>query len=112
MDESLKTSEAQLIEQRCQPEANVDELDRRIWELFGEDWAVLSTDLSGFSRRVAEFGIIHFRSALPSIAPSPCSAPAHSSISGARQPNRFKSASASAAAGSCASAITTSGDAR
>ncbi len=63
MDDALKTSEARLwklIEQRCQPGANVDELDRRIWELFGEDWAVMFTDLSGFSRRVAEFGIIHF----------------------------------------------------
>ena len=63
MDDSLKTSEARLwklIEQRCQPGADVDELDRRIWERFGEDWAVLFTDLSGCSRRVAEFGIIHF----------------------------------------------------
>ena len=63
MDDALKTSEARLwklIELRSQPGANVDELDRRIWELFGEDWAVMFTDLSGFSRRVAEFGIIHF----------------------------------------------------
>ncbi len=35
-------------------------IDRRIWDLFGEEWAVMFTDLSGFSRRVAEFGIIHF----------------------------------------------------
>jgi len=63
MDDTLKTSEARLwklIEQRCQPDADVAEIDRRIWDLFGEDWAVMFTDLSGFSRRVAEFGIIHF----------------------------------------------------
>jgi adenylate cyclase len=36
------------------------EIDRRIWDLFGEDWAVMFTDLSGFSRKVQEFGIIHF----------------------------------------------------
>jgi adenylate cyclase len=63
MDDSLKTSEARLwklIEERCQPGTDVEQLDRRIWELFGEDWAVMFTDLAGFSRRVSEFGIIHF----------------------------------------------------
>ncbi|MEO6601778.1 MAG: adenylate/guanylate cyclase domain-containing protein, partial [Polyangiaceae bacterium] len=29
-------------------------------DLFGEDWAIMFTDLSGFSRRTSEFGIIHF----------------------------------------------------
>jgi adenylate cyclase len=28
--------------------------------LFGEEWAIMYTDLAGFSRQVAEFGIIHF----------------------------------------------------
>jgi len=49
-----------LIEERLQPGSDRERIDRRIWNLFGEQWAVLFTDLSGFSRRVAEFGIIHF----------------------------------------------------
>jgi adenylate cyclase len=49
-----------LIEQRLEPGADKRAIDRRIWDLFGEDWCVLYTDLSGFSRNVAEFGIIHF----------------------------------------------------
>jgi adenylate cyclase len=36
------------------------EVDQRIWNLFGERWAVMFTDLSGFSRLAADFGIIHF----------------------------------------------------
>ena len=50
----------QLIAERLQPEADRAAIDQRIWALFGERWAVMFTDLSGFSRRVAEFGIIHF----------------------------------------------------
>lgn len=50
----------QLIEERLSPGADRAALDRRIWDLFGEHWAVMFTDLSGFSRRVSEFGIIHF----------------------------------------------------
>lgn len=49
-----------LIEERLQPGSDRERIDRRIWNLFGERWAVLYTDLSGFSRRVAEFGVIHF----------------------------------------------------
>jgi class 3 adenylate cyclase len=49
-----------LIAERLQPDADKQAVDRRIWRLFGEKWAVLYTDLSGFSRNVAEFGIIHF----------------------------------------------------
>lgn len=49
-----------LIEARAQPGADTAAIDRRIWDLFGERWAVMFTDLSGFSRRVAEFGITHF----------------------------------------------------
>jgi len=49
-----------LIEQRLLPNANKNEIDQRIWDLFGEEWCVMFTDLAGFSRRVAEFGIIHF----------------------------------------------------
>ena len=49
-----------LIEERLRPGADQEAIDRRIWDLFGERWAIMYTDLSGFSRRVAEFGIIHF----------------------------------------------------
>ncbi|MFI5306966.1 MAG: adenylate/guanylate cyclase domain-containing protein [Polyangiales bacterium] len=61
--ERLKGSEVRLwrlIEERCQPGADVKRIDQRIWDLFGEDWAIMFTDLSGFSRQVAAFGIIHF----------------------------------------------------
>ena len=49
-----------IIQERLKPGADKKRIDKRIWDLFGEDWAVMFTDLSGFSRRVAEFGIIHF----------------------------------------------------
>jgi len=49
-----------LIEARAAPDADVAAIDQRIWDLFGEEWAVLFTDLAGFSRRAAEFGILHF----------------------------------------------------
>ena len=49
-----------LIQERLRPGASKDRVDRRIWNLFGEKWAVLYTDLSSFSRNVSEFGIIHF----------------------------------------------------
>jgi hypothetical protein len=62
-NEDLKGSETRLwslIEQRTRPGADQAEIDRRIWDLFGEEWAIMFTDLSGFSRQVAAFGIIHF----------------------------------------------------
>lgn len=62
-DEELKGSETrlwQLIDERSRPGADVEAVDRRIWNLFGEEWAVVFTDLSGFSRKVAAFGIVHF----------------------------------------------------
>ncbi len=49
-----------LIEDRLKPGADKDKIDKRIWDLFGETWAIMFTDLSGFSRNVAKFGIIHF----------------------------------------------------
>jgi len=49
-----------LIQERLQPGADKEKVDKRIWDLFGEDWCVMFTDLSGFSRGVAKFGIIHF----------------------------------------------------
>lgn len=49
-----------LIEERIKPGADKATIDNRIWDLFGEEWCVMFTDLSGFSRGVAKFGIIHF----------------------------------------------------
>lgn len=49
-----------LIKARLEPGADKRKIDERIWDLFGEDWCVMFTDLSGFSRNVAKFGIIHF----------------------------------------------------
>lgn len=64
----LKTSEARLwalIEERTRVAAGgsapaTAAVDQRIWDLFGETWAVMFTDLSGFSRQVETFGILHF----------------------------------------------------
>jgi adenylate cyclase len=50
----------QLIDERTLPGADIRRIDERIWNLFGHDLAVMFTDLTGFSRRVAAFGIIHF----------------------------------------------------
>lgn len=35
-------------------------IDDEIWAKFGGEWTVMATDLAGFSRQVAKFGIIHF----------------------------------------------------
>jgi adenylate cyclase len=50
----------ELIAARLAPGADKEKIDQRIWDLFGEEWCVMFTDLSGFSRNVARFGIIHF----------------------------------------------------
>ncbi len=49
-----------LIRQRLQPGADTKRIDRQIWSLFGSKQCVMFTDLSGFSRNVAKYGIIHF----------------------------------------------------
>lgn len=49
-----------LIAARLEAGADKVDIDGRIWRLFGETWAVLHTDLAGFSRNVADFGIVHF----------------------------------------------------
>lgn len=49
-----------LIESRLAAGADKERIDQRIWDLFGEEWCVMFTDLAGFSRSVAAFGIIHF----------------------------------------------------
>ena len=62
-DLGLKDSESRLwhlIGLRAQRDADVAAIDRRIWDLFGEEWAVMFTDLAGFSRQVEAFGILHF----------------------------------------------------
>lgn len=51
---------AKLISERLESDADKPAIDSRIWRLFGESWAIMYTDLVGFSRRVDEFGIIHF----------------------------------------------------
>jgi class 3 adenylate cyclase len=49
-----------LIEQRTRSDADTEAIDSQIWEVFGEEWAVMFTDLTGFSRQTDKFGIIHF----------------------------------------------------
>jgi len=49
-----------LIEERMEPGSDTERIDRRIWDLFGETWCVMFTDLAGFSRQVERYGIIHF----------------------------------------------------
>jgi class 3 adenylate cyclase len=63
MKPNLRSSEDRLwslIEQRTHPDADIAAIDARIWDLFGQEWAVMFTDLSGFSRHTSEFGITHF----------------------------------------------------
>ena len=64
MDDSWLSSSAarlwHLVAQRCERGADTGAIDQRIWDLFGEEWAVVFTDLAGFSRGVEKFGIIHF----------------------------------------------------
>jgi class 3 adenylate cyclase len=62
-DHQLKGTEMRLwdlVEERTNPGADTKRIDQRIWDLFGDEAAILFTDLSGFSRQVAAFGIIHF----------------------------------------------------
>ena len=49
-----------LVLERLKPGADKEKIDARIWDLFGEVWCIMFTDLSGFSRGVEKFGIIHF----------------------------------------------------
>lgn len=49
-----------LIEERIKLNSNKKNIDDKIWELFGEYWSIMFTDLSGFSRNTTKFGIIHF----------------------------------------------------
>jgi len=64
--EQLKGSEERLwalMDERAGAGGDLEkikEIDRRVWDLFGETWAIAFTDLSGFSRQVEAFGILHF----------------------------------------------------
>jgi adenylate cyclase len=64
--EQLKGSEERLwalMDERARAGGDLErikEIDRRVWDLFGETWAIVFTDLSGFSRQVEAFGILHF----------------------------------------------------
>jgi class 3 adenylate cyclase len=49
-----------LIVERLKPGVDKSVIDQRIWTLLGQTRAVMFTDLSGFSRHVAKFGIVHF----------------------------------------------------
>lgn len=49
-----------LIAARLEPGADKESIDRRLWDLFGEEWCIMTTDLMGFSRSVASLGIIHY----------------------------------------------------
>jgi adenylate cyclase len=50
----------ELIRQRIAKRPDTDDIDRVIWAEFGCECAVMFTDLTGFSRQVAKFGILHF----------------------------------------------------
>lgn len=49
-----------LLAERARPGSDKAAVDAQIWELFGEEWAVMFTDLAGFSRNTEAFGITHF----------------------------------------------------
>ncbi len=49
-----------LIAERCEDSADLAAIDQKIWDLFGERWAIMFTDLAGFSRGTEKFGITHF----------------------------------------------------
>jgi adenylate cyclase len=49
-----------LIEERANDESDSTEVDRRIWDRFGTEGAIVFTDLKGFTRRSEEYGITHF----------------------------------------------------
>jgi adenylate cyclase len=49
-----------LILARTQAGADTASIDKRIWDLFGENWCIVFTDMCGFSRRSAQAGIVPF----------------------------------------------------
>lgn len=59
MGESMKVFHG-LLEERHRAAGDTGEIDRKIYAMFGETWAVLCSDMSGFTKRTDEFGILHF----------------------------------------------------
>jgi len=59
-----------LMTERLQPDADREAVDRRIWDLFGEEWCVMATDLAGFSAAWRSSGSFIF--CRPSTKPSGC----------------------------------------
>ena len=63
MARDLKTTEErfwQLVAERRTAGEGRARVDERIWDLYGDEWSIMFTDLAGFSRRVEAFGIIEF----------------------------------------------------
>jgi class 3 adenylate cyclase len=50
----------ELVGKRLEQRDRAEAIDRQIWDEFGVERGVMFTDLSGFSRQVARFGIVHF----------------------------------------------------
>jgi adenylate cyclase len=50
----------ELLDERYRSDGNTEAVDRKIQAMFGETWAVMCSDMSGFTRRTDEFGILHF----------------------------------------------------
>lgn len=59
MGESMKVFR-ELLDERSKAGNSTEEIDRKIYAMFGETWAVLCSDMSGFTSRTDEFGILHF----------------------------------------------------
>lgn len=62
-DQLLRATESRLwdlVRRRMEDGADTGEIDRQINALFAERWAVMFTDLAGFSRKAEAFGITHF----------------------------------------------------
>ncbi len=51
---------ARMLERRNEHPERLTEIDREIWEAFGETHALWVLDMSGFSRLTARYGITHF----------------------------------------------------
>ncbi|MCA8911477.1 MAG: adenylate/guanylate cyclase domain-containing protein [Planctomycetes bacterium] len=49
-----------LLAERAGKGSDKAAIDDQIWDLYGETWAVMFTDLAGFSGQVAHFGVTHF----------------------------------------------------
>lgn len=48
------------LQERNEQPSTADEIDKKIWQTFGETLAIMVMDMSGFSRQTIRYGIIHF----------------------------------------------------